>query len=97
MNHRMFEQVATLRDQQLVTRSLHEQFVARVVPPLADVPAVLSMLQQQLGALLVRVRVRLQDLHAGRAPWLSPGAVGERGANASSDEPVYWLSPCRLP
>ena len=97
MNPGTSELAATLRDQQLVTRGLHEQFVARVVPPLAGVPAVPTVLMQHLGALLVRVRVRLQDLHAGPAPWLSSGAVGEGGANASSHEPVYWLRPCRLP
>jgi hypothetical protein len=97
MNPGMSALAATLRDQQLVTRGLHEPLVARVVPPLAGVPAVRAVLKQHLGALLVRVRVRLQDLHAGPAPWLSPGAVGEGGANASSHEPVYWLSPCRLP
>ena len=97
MNLGMSELAATLRDQQLVTQSLLEQFVARVAPPLAGVPAVRPVLMQHLSALLVRVRVRLQDLHAGPAAWLSPGAVGEGGANASSHEPVYWLSPCRLP
>ena len=97
MNLGMSELAATLRDQQLVTRGLHEQFVARVVPPLAGVPAVPTVLMQHLGALLVRVRVRLEDLHAGPRPWLAPGAAGERGASASSDELIYWLSPCRLP
>jgi hypothetical protein len=97
MNPGMSALAATLRDQQLVTRGLHEPLVAGVVPPLAGVPAVRAVLKQHLGALLGRVRVRLQDLHAGPAPWLSPEAVSEGGANASSHEPVYWLSPCRLP
>jgi hypothetical protein len=97
MNPEMSEQVATLRYQDLVVRGLHEQFVAGVLPPSAGAPAVLSMLQQQLGALLVRVLVRLQDMHASPGPWLALGAVRERGANASSHEPKNWLSPCRLP
>jgi hypothetical protein len=97
MNPRMSELAATLRGQQLVTRGLHEQVVAKVVPPLAGVPEVRSVLMQHLGPLLARVGARLQDLHAGPGPWIVPGAVSERGASASSDEPIYWLSPCRLP
>ena len=93
----MSEQVATLRDQELIVRGLHEQFVASVLPPSAGAPAVRTVLKQQLGALLVRVRVRLQDVHADPGPWLAPDAAGEQGANASSHEPMNWLSPCRLP
>jgi hypothetical protein len=54
-------------------------------------------MKQQLSALIVRVRVRLQDVLAGPAPWLTPSAVGEQAASASSSEPMYWLSPYRLP
>ena len=97
MNPGMSEQVITLRHQELVARSLHEPSVAGVLPPFAGAPPARTVLKQQLGALLVRVRVRLQDVHAGPGPWLAPGAVGERGASASSHEPMYWLSPCRLP
>jgi hypothetical protein len=97
MNPGTSEQVATLCDQELVARSLHEPIIARVLPPSAGAPAVRTVLKQQLGALLVRVRVRLQDMHASPGPWLALGAVREQGANASSHEPMNWLSPCRLP
>ena len=97
MNPGMSEQVATLRDQQLVARRLHELFVASVLPRSAGASAVRTVLKQQLGALLMRVRVHFQDAHAGPEPWLAQGAASERGASASSDEPIYWLSPCRLP
>jgi hypothetical protein len=91
------ERAATLHHQELVARGLHEPFVASGLPPSAGAPAVRTVLQRQLGALLVRVRVRLQDVHAGPGPRLAPGTVGEWGASASSHEPIYWLSPCRLP
>jgi hypothetical protein len=55
------------------------------------------VLKQHLGKVLVRVRVRLQNVHADPAPRLTSGAVGGEGASASSHEPIYWLSPCRLP
>ena len=97
MSPGMSDQLTTRRYQQTVTRHLHEQFVARVLPTSAGAPAVRTVLKQQLGALLVRVRVSLQDVRAGPGPWLAPGAAGERGASAASDEPIYWLSPCRLP
>jgi hypothetical protein len=97
MNPEMCEEVATLRDQQLVARGLHEPFVASVLPQLAGPPAARIVLKQQLGALLVRVRVRFQGVHVGAGPRPVPGAVGEWGASASSHEPMYWLSPCRLP
>ena len=97
MNSGMSEQMATLRYEELVGRNLHEEFVASVVPPLADTFAVRTVLKQQLGALLVRVRVRLKEVHAGPGPWLAPGAASEWEANASSHEPTFWLSPCRLP
>ena len=97
MNLETSELAATLRDQQVVNRGLHEPFVARVLPPSAGAPAVRTVLQQRLGALIGRVRVRLQDVLAGPGPWLTPSAVGEQAASASSPEPMYWLSPCRLP
>ena len=97
MDPEMNEQVATLRDQELVVPGSNEQFVASVLAPSAGALAIRTVLQQQLGALLVRIHVRLQDVHAAPGPWLAPGAVGEWGASASSHEPMYWLSPCRLP
>jgi hypothetical protein len=97
MNPGLSERVVTLRDRQLIAWGLHEQFVTSALLPFSGASAVRIVLKQQLGALLVRVRVRLQEVHAGPGPWLAPGAVGEGGANASSDEPIYWLSPCRLP
>jgi hypothetical protein len=97
MNPGMSEQVATLRYQQMVAWRLQGQFVASVLLPLGGAPAVRTVLKQQFGALLMRVRVRFQDVHAAPEPWLAQGAVSERGARTSSDEPIYWLSPCRLP
>ena len=96
MNPGISEQVITLRHQELVVRGLHKPFVAGVLPPLAGAPAARTVLKQQLGALLERVRVRFQDVHVEPGPWPVPGAVGEGGASASSHEPMYWLSPCRL-
>ena len=74
-----------------------ERFITSLLPPLAGAPAVWPVMKQQLSALIVRVRVRLQDVLAGPEPWLTPSAVGEQAASASSPEPMYWLSPCRLP
>ena len=97
MNPGMSEQAATLHYQALVARGLHEQFVASVRPSRASAPAFRTALHRRLGALLVRVRVCLQDVHSRAEPWPAPSAAGERGASASSDEPMAWLSPCRLP
>jgi hypothetical protein len=97
VNPGISDQVVTRRYRQIVARSLCEQFAAGVLPTSAGAPAVRTVLQQQLDALLVRVRARLQDVHAGPGPWLAPDAVGTEGASASSPQPIYWLSPCRLP
>jgi hypothetical protein len=97
MNAGTCEEVATLRDQQLVARGLHDPFVARVLRQLAGRLAAWTVLKQQLGALLVRVCVRFQGVHVGAGRRPVPGAGGEWGASASSHEPMVWLSPCRLP
>jgi hypothetical protein len=97
MNPGMCEEVVTLRGQELVARGLHEQVVASVVPPRAGVLSVRTGLKQHLGKVLVRVRVRLLEANTGPRPWLAPGAVYGEGERASSHEPIYWLSPCRLP
>jgi hypothetical protein len=97
MNPGMCEEVVTLRGQQLVARGLHKQDVASAVPLRTSVLAVRTVLKQHLGKVLVPVRVRLQNVPADPAPRLTPGAVGGEGASASSHEPIYWLSPCRLP
>jgi hypothetical protein len=97
MNPELCEEVVTLRGQELVGRGLHEQVVASVVPLRTGVLAVRTVLKQHLGKVLLRVRVRLQNVHADPAPRLTSGAVGGEGASASSHEPIYWLSPCRLP
>lgn len=100
MNPGMSDQVAALRCQELIAQGLHDQFVASVLPTSAGAPAVRTVVKQQLGALLLPVRGRLQGVQgvqAGPEPWLTPGTVGTEGASASSPEPIYWLSPCRLP
>ena len=74
-----------------------EHFITSLLPPVAGTPAVWPVMKQQLSALIVRVRVRLQDVLAGPGSWLTPSAVGEQAASSSSREPMYWLSPCRLP
>jgi hypothetical protein len=97
MNPGVCEEVATLRDQQLVARGLHEPFAASVLPSLTRPPAARAVLKQQLGAFLMRVRVGFQGVHVGAGPRPAPGAGSEWGLGASSHEPMYWLSPCRLP
>ena len=97
MNPGMSEPVAPRRYRQIVARSLCEQVVASAVPPRVGALAVRTVLKQQLGKVLVRVRVRLQNVHADSAQSLTPDALGTEGASASSPEPIYWLSPCRLP
>ena len=97
MNPGMCEEVVTLRGQQLVARGLHEQVLASVVPPPTGALVVRTVLKQHLGKVLVRIRVRLQNVHADPAPLLTSGPVSGEGASASSNEPIYWLSPCRLP
>jgi hypothetical protein len=74
-----------------------ERFITRLLQPVAGAPAVWPVMKQQLSALIVRVRVHLQDVLAGPGPWLTPSAVEEQAASASSPEPRVWLSPCRLP
>jgi hypothetical protein len=97
MNPGMSDQVAALRCQELIDQGLHDQFVASVLPTSAGAPAVRTVLKQHLGKVMVRVRVRLQEMHADSAQSLAPGALGTEGVSASSQEPIYWLSPCRLP
>jgi hypothetical protein len=77
------EQVATLRYHEFVARELHEQFVASVLPPSASTPAIVTVLRQQLGTLLVRAGQRFQRVHTVMRECLSSVAAGERGTIAS--------------
>jgi hypothetical protein len=97
MNPGISEQMLSLRYQELVARGLYEQFVRSVLPPSAGAPTAWTVLKQRLAALPERVRVRLQDEQARPGPWLTPSAVREQAANASSPEPILWLSPYRMP
>jgi hypothetical protein len=75
-------QVTMLRNQELVTRGLHEQFVASRPPPSTSTPALVTVLRQQFGALLVRTGQRLQSGHAIARESLGSVATGEPAAIA---------------
>src|SRR3954449_7093098 len=71
-------QMTMLRNQELVTRGLQEQFVASVLPPSTSTPAVVTVLRQQFGALLMRAGQRLQSGHAVARESLSTVVTAER-------------------
>jgi hypothetical protein len=75
-------QMAMHRNHEMVARGLHEQFVASVLPPSAGTPAIVTVLRQQLGMLVVRVGQRLQSEHAVARESLGTVAIAERGAIA---------------
>jgi hypothetical protein len=83
MEPELSEQVARLHYQELVAKGLHEQFVARVLPPSASTPEVVTELRQQLGMFLVRAGQRLQGVHTVTRERFRAVAAGERGAITS--------------
>jgi hypothetical protein len=75
-------QVAMLRNHELVARGLDEQFVASVLPPFTSTPAVVTVLRQRLGMLVVRAGQRLQGVQAVTMESLGTVATTERRAIA---------------
>ena len=75
-------QMVMHRNHEMVARGLHEQFVASVLPPSTGTPAIVTVLRQQCGALLMRAGQRLQSGHAVARESLSTVATAERGAIA---------------
>ena len=75
-------QVAMRRNHEMVARGLHEQFVAGLLPPSTSTPAVMTVLQQQLTMLVVRVGQSLQSERAVTRESLGTVATAERGVIA---------------
>jgi hypothetical protein len=75
-------QMVMHRNHEMVARGLHEQFVASVLPASTGTPAIVTVLRQQLGLLVVRVGQRLQSEHALTTASLGTVATTERGVIA---------------